>query len=67
MSDALLKSYRCSKVVLQKWLTAVFTTEPDDENTLAFNLLNQSKDFDIRVNHLSISRDPADQNIAEYA
>ena len=36
-------------MVLENWLTAVFTAEPDEENTMAFNLYNQSKDFDIRV------------------
>ena len=40
---------RCSKQVLIKWLTAVFTTEPDDERTLVFNLFSQSAVFDIRV------------------
>lgn len=48
---------RCSKMVLKNWLTAVFTTEPDDERTMAFNRFNQSRDFDIRVSQAATAGD----------
>lgn len=44
-------------MVLKNWLTAVFTTEPDDERTMAFNRFNQSRDFDIRVSQAATAGD----------
>ncbi|ORY25849.1 ATP-dependent DNA helicase [Naematelia encephala] len=44
----------CSLMVLRNWLTEVWTTPVDEDGTVAFNLYQQSKEYDIRQGMLNI-------------